>query len=57
MMLLWGNGQYITYNIWPIATNKTQFERCGFYNMKPKTSGEKFAHEYNRMVLRTAILE
>jgi hypothetical protein len=25
--------------------------------MKAKTSGEKFAHEYNRMVLRTAILE
>jgi phenylpropionate dioxygenase-like ring-hydroxylating dioxygenase large terminal subunit len=56
MMLLWGNGQYITYNIWPIATNKTQFE-VRLYNMKPKTSGEKFAHEYNRMVLRTAILE
>jgi phenylpropionate dioxygenase-like ring-hydroxylating dioxygenase large terminal subunit len=56
MMLLWGNGQYITYNIWPMATNRTQFE-VRLYNLKPKTAGEKFCHEYNRMVLRTAIVE
>ena len=56
MMLLWGSGQFLTYNVWPISVSKTIFE-VRLYNRQPKTAGEKFAHEYNRMVLRTAIAE
>jgi phenylpropionate dioxygenase-like ring-hydroxylating dioxygenase large terminal subunit len=56
MMLLWGSGQFLTYNVWPISVNKTVFE-IRLYNRKPETAGERFVHEYNRMVLRTAIAE
>jgi phenylpropionate dioxygenase-like ring-hydroxylating dioxygenase large terminal subunit len=56
MMLLWGNGMYTTYNFWPVAFNRTLFE-IRLYNRNPQKAGEKFAHEYNRVVLRSAIAE
>ena len=56
LMNLWGSGQYMTFCAWPISVNKTIFE-VRLYNRQAKTAGEKFTHEYNRMVLRTAIAE
>ncbi|MFM9883938.1 MAG: aromatic ring-hydroxylating oxygenase subunit alpha [Burkholderiales bacterium] len=56
IMLLWGNGMYATYNFWPLAVNRTLYE-VRLYNVKPKRAGEKFSHEYNRAVLRSALSE
>jgi Rieske 2Fe-2S family protein len=56
IMILWGNGMYITYNFWPLAVDRFLYE-VRLYNDKPQKAGEKFAHEYNRVVLRTALGE
>ena len=56
IMILWGNGMYVTYNFWPLAVDRFLYE-VRLYNRKPEKPGEKFAHEYNRVVLRTALAE
>ena len=56
ILLLWGNGMYASYNFWPLAVNRTLYE-VRLYNVTPKRAGEKFAHEYNRAVLRSALSE
>lgn len=56
IMLLWGNGMYTTYNFWPLAVDRFLYE-VRLYNQQPKNAGEKFSHEYNRVLLRTALGE
>lgn len=53
---LWGNGTYNTFTFWPIAVDRTILETRS-YSRPPRTAGERFGREYNRMVLRSALTE
>ena len=56
VMILWANGMFFTYNFWPLAVNRTLYE-VRMYNRPAQNAAEKFCHEYNRAVLRTALKE
>jgi phenylpropionate dioxygenase-like ring-hydroxylating dioxygenase large terminal subunit len=53
---LWGNGTYNTFTFWPLTVNTCVMEARS-YSKPPKTAGERFGREYNRMVLRSALTE
>lgn len=53
---LWGNGTYNTFQFWPLSVNECYMEARS-YSKPPRTAGERFGREYNRMVLRSALTE
>ncbi len=47
---------YFSYNIWPLAVDRTIWE-VRAYLPKPANAGQRFANEYNRIVFRDTIME
>jgi len=56
LMMLWGNGMLVTHQFWPSEYNRTAYE-VRIYLRKPATLGARFSQEYNRAVLRSALME
>jgi len=56
LMMLWGNGMLVTHQFWPTAYNRTAYE-VRVYMRKHATPGARFSQEYNRAVLRSALME
>ena len=56
LLHLWGNGTYNSFAFWPLTVNKCILEARS-YSKPPRTAGERFGREYNRMVLRSALTE
>jgi len=50
------NGLYFTFNIWPIAVDRSVWEIKGYYP-PVKTAGELFAREYSKVGLRDPMME
>jgi len=44
VILVWGQGWYLTYHYWPTAANQHVFE-CSLYFVPAKTARERVAHE------------
>lgn len=49
-------GNYLTYNFWPLSVDETLWEIRAFYP-QPRTIGEKFALEYGRCAARDIVSE
>lgn len=50
------NGLYFTFNIWPVATDKSVWEIKGYYP-PVANAGELFAREYSKVGLRDPMME
>lgn len=49
-------GTYFTYNIWPLAEDRSIWD-IRMYYPEPKTAAEEFANEYGRIGLRDTLIE
>ncbi len=49
-------GTYFTYNIWPIAADRSMWE-IRMYYPKPSNAGQAFSNEYGKIGLRDGLLE
>lgn len=49
-------GTYFTYNIWPLAVDRTIWE-IRMYYPEPANAGHRFANEYGRIGLRDSLME
>ncbi len=50
------NGLYFTFNIWPVAADRSVWEIKGYYP-PVRTAGELFAREYSKVGLRDPMME
>ncbi|MCB2063248.1 MAG: Rieske 2Fe-2S domain-containing protein [Novosphingobium sp.] len=50
------NGLYFTFNIWPVAVDRSIWEIKGYYP-PVRTAGELFAREYSKVGLRDPMME
>lgn len=50
------NGLYFTFNIWPVAVDRSVWEIKGYYP-PVRTAGELFAREYSKVGLRDPMME
>jgi len=49
-------GTYFTYNMWPLAVDRTLWEVRTYYP-KAKTAGQRFSQEYSKVIFRDVIME
>ncbi len=49
-------GTYFTYNLWPLAADRTIWD-IRMYYPRPQSAGQMFANEYGRIVLRDTLIE
>ena len=49
-------GTYFTYNIWPLAADRTLWD-IRMYYPRPRNAGDVFANEYGRIALRDTLIE
>jgi len=49
-------GTYFTYNLWPLAVDRTLWE-VRMYYPQAKNAGERFSQEYSKCTLRDPLLE
>ena len=49
-------GTYFTYNLWPLAADRTIWD-IRMYYPRPHTAGDVFANEYGRIALRDTLIE
>jgi phenylpropionate dioxygenase-like ring-hydroxylating dioxygenase large terminal subunit len=49
-------GTYFTYNMWPLAVDRTLWEVRTYYP-QPKTAGQRFSQEYSKVIFRDVIME
>jgi phenylpropionate dioxygenase-like ring-hydroxylating dioxygenase large terminal subunit len=50
------DGTYFTYNMWPLAVDRTLWEVRGYYP-KATTPGQRFSQEYSRIIFRDVLME
>ncbi len=51
-----GDGTYLTYNMFPLAVDRTLWEVREYYP-RPKSAGERFSQEYGKVMFRDILLE
>lgn len=51
-----GDGTYVTYNMFPLAVDRTLWEVREYYP-RPKSVGERFSQEYGKVIFREILLE
>jgi len=49
-------GSYFTYNMWPLAVDRTLWEVRNYFP-KAKTAGQRFSQEYSKVLFRDIIME
>jgi hypothetical protein len=49
-------GTYFTYNMWPLAVDRTLWEVRTYYP-QAKTAGQRFSQEYSKVIFRDVIME
>jgi hypothetical protein len=49
-------GSYFTYNMWPLAVDRTLWEVRNYFP-KAKTAGQRFSQEYSKVIFRDVIME
>ena len=50
------DGTYLTFNMFPLAVDRTLWESCMYYP-RPKSAAERFCQEYSKVLLRDILLE
>lgn len=50
------DGTYFTYNMWPLAVDRTLWEIRSYYP-KAKSAGQRFSQEYSKIIFRDVIME
>jgi len=50
------DGTYFTYNMWPLAVDRTQWEVRAYYP-KASSAGQRFSQEYSKVIFRDVIME
>ncbi|HXG18858.1 MAG TPA: SRPBCC family protein [Methylomirabilota bacterium] len=49
-------GSYFTYNMWPLAVDRTLWEVRNYFP-KAKNAGQRFSQEYSKVIFRDVIME
>jgi phenylpropionate dioxygenase-like ring-hydroxylating dioxygenase large terminal subunit len=50
------DGTYFTYNMWPLAVDRTLWEVRAYYP-KAQSAGQRFSQEYSKVIFRDVIME